>query len=134
MQNFKFHHLGIATFSAKRTIAFYKELGFQCTEIINDPFQDVNLSFLTKRNHPKIELVEPVSEASPVANILKKNGASLYHICYEVRNLEESIRLLREKKFILITPPIRAVALDNCYICFLFSKEFGLFELVQSKL
>lgn len=129
----KFHHIAVATASIEDTLAFYKIQGFSCTEIVIDSFQKVKISFLTKEGHPQIELVEPVSEASPVSGILKKSGTTPYHFCYEVDNIEEAIAYLKKEKFIQIGSPVQATAMDGKLICFLFSAKVGLIELLQLK-
>ncbi len=81
--------------------------------------------------YPLLELVEPVSEKSPVRNILNKAGVSAYHFCYEVENLNDSIAELRKKKFMLLVKPVEAVAFDGRKICFLYHKDAGLIELLE---
>ena len=122
----------LTRWSIKETSDQYKEWGFNMSEIIHDPIQNVNICFLTKNDHPVIELIEPITDSSPVANILNKIGVSPYHICYEVKNIEESIIELKEKRFIPIIRPSKAVAIENKLICFLYKKETGLIELIQS--
>ena len=131
LDKLRFHHIGIATYSLKETSDQYKKWGFNISGIVHDPIQNVNICFLTKNNHPLIELIEPITDTSPIINILNKIGVSPYHICYEVEDMEESIRELRENKFIPIIRPSKAIALENKLICFLYKKEIGLIELLQ---
>lgn len=128
---FRFHHIAVATSSAEKTMEFYKKLGFKCTEVIDDPLQNVKISFLSREGHPRIELVEPMSETSPVSAILKKTGTTPYHFCYEVDNMQEAIAYLKKEKFIQLGPPVHAKAIDGKMICFLFSPDIGLIELLQ---
>jgi methylmalonyl-CoA/ethylmalonyl-CoA epimerase len=40
----------------------------------------------------QIELIEPLSEASPIANFLKKNPAGgQHHVCFEVADINEAV-------------------------------------------
>lgn len=84
-----------------------------------------------KEGFPTTELIEPVSDTSPVANMLKKNGVSPYHFCYEVELIYESVRKLKKSGFVLLNKPVHALALENKLICFLFNKTIGLIELVE---
>lgn len=79
-----------------------------------------------------IELVEPTDERSSVNKLLKKNGVSPYHVCYEVDNIEECFVLLTEQYgFIPLFRPVEAAAFGNRLICYLYKKEIGFVELVN---
>lgn len=131
LTDFLFHHIGVVTNSIEATALYYKEAGYDITNKIFDPVQTVNICFLKKIGFPIIELIEPILDTSPAANILKKNGVSPYHFCYEVENIDEAIKKLKKKKFVPIIRPVQAIALENRLICFLFNKDIGLIELVQ---
>ena len=133
LDSFCFHHVGIAVESIEKTAVYFIEAGYKMTNIVFDPKQNVNISFLEKVGSPLLELVEPVDEKSPVRNILNKVGVSAYHFCYEVENLDDSIAQLRQKKFILLVKPVEAVAFDGRKICFLYHKETGLIELLEKE-
>lgn len=128
-----FHHIGIATYNIENTAGIYLDAGYSVTRIITDFTQNVNICFLVKESTPLIELVAPLSDGSPVSKILKTSGVTPYHTCYEVIDIYESISILKQKKFIPIIKPVPAIALENQLICFLYNKDFGLIELLQSK-
>jgi methylmalonyl-CoA/ethylmalonyl-CoA epimerase len=131
LTNAKFHHVGVAAESIEKTAKLFTEAGYKMTNVIFDPMQNVNISFLEKPDSPLLELVEPVDEKSPVRNILNKVGVSAYHFCYEAENLDDSIAELRKKKFMLLVKPVEAVAFDGRKICFLYHKDAGLIELLE---
>jgi methylmalonyl-CoA/ethylmalonyl-CoA epimerase len=133
LSEFQFHHIGFAVKSIKLTSQYYLNSGYEMTPKIFDPVQKVFICFLKKNENPTIELIEPISESSPVTEILKRNGVTPYHICYEVHDINEAIIKLRTQNFILVGDPVNAVALDNRKICFLYNKHTGLVELVNSK-
>ena len=133
LANAIFHHVGIAVESIEKTAVHFIEAGYKMTNIVFDPKQNVNISFLEKVGSPLLELVEPIDEKSPVRNILNKVGVSAYHFCYEVENLDDSIAQLRQKKFMLLVKPVEAVAFDGRKICFLYHKETGLIELLEKE-
>ena len=126
-----FHHVGIAVESIERTTTLFTEAGYKMTNVVFDPKQNVNISFLEKVGNPLLELVEPVDEESPVRNILNKVGVSAYHFCYEVQNIDNSIAQLRKKKFMLLVKSVEAIAFGGRKICFLYHKETGLIELLE---
>jgi methylmalonyl-CoA/ethylmalonyl-CoA epimerase len=128
------HHYGFATEDIERSEATYKLLGFErCSDIITDPVQNVRLLFIRNgdSNTPLIELVEPLSEQSPVSGILKKSKASLYHSCYIVDDMTAAIQELKQNRFVLLSQPVSAIAFENRQICFLFNKHVGLVELLE---
>ena len=132
-KNFKFHHLGIATFDIEKTKLFYKEMGFVVTPIVHDVIQDVKICFLKREFTPLIELVAPLSENSPVSKIINTSGVNPYHTCYEVEDIVNSISNLKSNGFLPLFKPVPAIAIESRLICFLFNKNFGLIELLQSK-
>ena len=133
LKGFVFHHIGIATGNIEKTTTFYLEAGYSCTSVIPDPIQNVSICFLTREASPLIELVSPLTEDSPVSKIIQSTGVTPYHTCYEVVNIEISIKLLKQMGFLPIFKPVPAIALKNRLICFLYNKNFGLIELLQSK-
>lgn len=133
LHNFKFHHIGVATNSIDSTSVYYKNAGYSKTETVFDPIQNVNISFLNKNGMPMVELLEPVDEKSPINKIIKTSGVSPYHCCYVVDDINDAIIELRKQKYVMLSMPVEAVALDNRKICFLFNKEVGLIELLESK-
>jgi len=131
LESMVFHHIGIATDSINKTSKYYLNAGYHMTNIISDTIQKVNIVFLSKSNMPLIELLEPISEDSPVTKIIKKNGVTPYHVCYEVEDINQSVAALRKMRFMPLFKSVEAIALDNRKICFLFNKEIGLIELLE---
>jgi len=129
--NSKLHHIGIACKSIKVTAEFYIQLGYKLSEIVFDPIQKVNIAFLTKINETCIELIEPFDDNSPINTILKKNGTSPYHLCFEVDNIESAIDDMKLQKFLKIGKVEFASAMNNGKICFMYSKDKGLIELYE---
>ena len=134
MIQYRYHHTGVATKDIEITSAFYKNIGYSQSEIVIDKIQNVRICFLSKKNSPLIELVEPINECSPVNEILKKNGNIPYHFCYEVDGMTEAILEMKKSGFIKIINPVPAKAFNNRLICFLYNKDVGLIELLEKEL
>ena len=86
MEEFTFHHVGVAVRTLEESIPAYKSLfGYEVTSgPFDDPIQRVSVCFLSRREgDPAIELVAPLGPNSPIDRILKKGGGT-YHVCYEV--------------------------------------------------
>lgn len=129
--DFKIHHIGYVTDNIIITSAIFEELGYESDEKILDPIQKVYICFLHKGNVPSIELVEPIDEQSSINKILKRNGVSPYHICYEVSDIEKAYSELVEDGFVPLFRPVEAAAINDRLICYLYKKEIGYIELVN---
>lgn len=128
-----FHHIGIACRDIAKTQAFYLGQGYTASPVVEDPLQHVRISFLEKEGAPRIELLEPLDDQSPVARTLATSGVSPYHMCYEVEDIEAAVNHLRGQRFLLVNGPVPACAMDNRCIAFLFQKNIGLIELVEAQ-
>ena len=128
-----FHHIGIACRDIAKTQAFYLQMGYTASPIVEDPVQHVRISFLEKDGAPRLELLEPLDEQNPVARTLATVGVTPYHMCYEVENIEATIAELRGQRFLLVNGPVPACAMENKRIAFLYQKNTGLIELVEAQ-
>lgn len=133
ISDFKIHHIGVAVSDIQAASAVYRENGYLCSETVFDPIQNVNICFAEKPDELRAELLEPAGENSPVSEILKKNGGEpeVYHVCYAVPNLEQTIADLRKERWLLVKPPVPAVACGNAKVAFLYSRDAGLIELLE---
>ena len=127
-----FHHIGIACRDIDKTREFYLGLGYTASPVVDDPLQHVRICFLDKEGAPRLELLQPLDDQSPVARTLATAGVTPYHFCYEVRNIDEAIAALRPKRFLLVSGPVPACALGDRRIAFLYNKNNGLIELVEN--
>jgi methylmalonyl-CoA/ethylmalonyl-CoA epimerase len=126
-----FHHIGIACRDIDKTKTFYLSMGYVAAPVIDDPLQHVSVCFLDKEGAPRLELLAPLDDQSPVERTLKSVGVSPYHICYAVDNMEEAIASLRAQRFLLVSGPVPACAMADHRVAFLFHKNTGLIELVE---
>lgn len=131
LSTMKFHHIGVAVKSIEQTASVYVLGGYKKSSIIYDPHQNVSICWLTKEGMPTIELLQPVDGKSPVNKILEKNGVTPYHVCYVVENIEQSIIGMKKLKYVVVSKPVEAVAINGSKVSFLFNKNVGLVELVE---
>lgn len=127
-----FHHVGIACRDILKSSKFYTLMGYQADPVIDDPIQHVRVCFLEKEGAPRLELLEPLDEQSPVARTLSTSGVSPYHICYEVADITAAIEALRGQRFLLVNGPVPACAMGDKRIAFMYQKNTGLIELVEN--
>ncbi|WP_026619322.1 methylmalonyl-CoA/ethylmalonyl-CoA epimerase [Ensifer sp. WSM1721] len=82
------NHVAIAVPDLSSAAESYRStLGAVVTEPQALPEHGVTVVFVTLPN-TKVELLEPLGEASPIAAFLEKNPAGgMHHICYEVLDI-----------------------------------------------
>ena len=133
MDNFIFHHVGIAVRDIEKSIEAYKNLfAYELTSgPFDDPIQNVTVCFLSRSaGDTVLELVAPLGPGSPIDRILKKGGGP-YHFCYAVPDIQHAIDFLTEKGAILISSPVPAVAFEMRPIAWMMTEENLLVELLQ---
>lgn len=126
-----FHHMGIACRDIARTVRFYLDMGYTASAVVDDPLQHVKVCFLNKDGAPRLELLEPLDEQSPVLRMLDAVGVTPYHTCYAVSNIKEAVSALRSRRFLLVNGPVPACAIGDRRVAFMFQKNIGLIELVE---
>ncbi len=131
-QMLTFHHIGIACRDIERTAKFYTAMGYTASPVASDALQHVNICFLDKDGAPRVELLAPLDDQSPVLRTLDTVGVTPYHMCYEVDDIETAIAQLRaDHRLMLVSGPVPACAMAGKRVAFLFQKHTGLIELVE---
>jgi methylmalonyl-CoA/ethylmalonyl-CoA epimerase len=84
----RLNHVAIAVADVAAAARLYREtLGASVSESVQQPDHGVTTVFVTLSN-TKIELLEPLGVASPIARFLKRNpDGGIHHVCYEVDNI-----------------------------------------------
>ena len=84
----RLNHVAIAVRDLAAASALYAgTLGAKVSAPVPQPDHGVTVVFIDLPN-TKIELLEPLGEASPIARFLEKNpDGGMHHICYEVDDI-----------------------------------------------
>jgi len=84
----RLNHVAIAVRDIAKAAAVYRDtLGADVTDKVPQPDHGVFTVFINLPN-TKIELLEPMSETSPIAKFLDKNpDGGIHHVCYEVDDI-----------------------------------------------
>ncbi len=131
-----FHHIGIVVQSIQNCVeGFLQSLQAEWDgTIFHDPNQGVRVTFLPSKQtgNPLVELVEPAGENSPVTSFLK-SGGGLHHLCYEIEDLEDQLRLSRGQGGIVVRPPVPAVAFQQRRIAWVYTKNKLLVEFLENQ-
>lgn len=84
----RLNHVAIAVKDIARASAMYRDtLGATVSPVQDLPEHGVRVVFVELPN-TKIEFLEPLGAASPIAKFLEKNpDGGMHHICYEVSDI-----------------------------------------------
>jgi methylmalonyl-CoA/ethylmalonyl-CoA epimerase len=84
----RLNHVAIAVADIARASDVYcRTLGAHVSLPVAQPEHGVTTVFITLPN-TKIELIEPLGEASPITKFLQRNPeGGIHHVCYEVANI-----------------------------------------------
>jgi methylmalonyl-CoA/ethylmalonyl-CoA epimerase len=92
----RLNHVAIAVPDVAAAAAVYRDvLGAEVSAAVAQPDHGVTTVFVTLPN-TKIELLEPLGEASPIAKFLERNpDGGMHHLCYEVPDIYAARDALR---------------------------------------
>jgi methylmalonyl-CoA/ethylmalonyl-CoA epimerase len=84
----RLNHVAIAVHDIDKAARIYRDtLAAEVSAKVPLPDHGVTTVFVTLPN-TKIELLEPLGEASPIAKFLERNAdGGIHHICYEVDDI-----------------------------------------------
>jgi|SRR5882672_7795084 len=128
----KVDHIGIATRQIDEALGLWRDaLGLQVDsteEVIEQGVRVVMLSI----GESHIELLEPLSQDSPVGKFLDKRGPGIHHLAVRVKDIRASLARLKEKGTRLIDESPRTGA-GGCLVAFVHPSAANgvLLELVQ---
>jgi len=126
-----FHHVGIAVSDLGRAADQMIRL-FQArkaSDVFHDASQGVHVQFV-KLGDLLVELLAPAAQPSPVDGVLRR-GIALYHVGYEVRDLDGQLASWKDTEVKLVSPPKPAVAFGGRRVAFVMWQGF-LVELIEA--
>ena len=129
-------HIGIACENLDQASKFWNLIGLlQGDDELVEDQGVVTRFFSTSPNDPstpKIELLEPTGQDTPIGKFLSKRGPGVQQVCFRVENLEAMIELLVDNGIMMIDTEPRKGA-HGALIAFVHPKSTGgvLVELAQ---
>ncbi|HOO59392.1 MAG TPA: methylmalonyl-CoA epimerase [Candidatus Mcinerneyibacteriales bacterium] len=129
----KIDHVGVAVSSLEEHIPFYRDiLGLELVGTEEVPEQKVRVAMF-QVGEVKIELLEPLSEESPIAKFIEKKGEGIHHLAYDTDDIEDELSVMKGKGVRLIDEEPRSGA-HGSRIAFLHPKSSAkvLTELCQA--
>ncbi|MGE0383648.1 MAG: VOC family protein [Gammaproteobacteria bacterium] len=128
-----FDHIGFLTEDIDRDAAIFEQLFGSMTwsAKIADPLQGVVALFGRTRDGLVYELLQPLSEKSPITRSLKTRTNVLNHLCFRCNDLATEAMRLRAQGFRPITEPTPAAAFAGNLIQFFYHSNGMLLELIE---
>ncbi len=128
----KVDHIGIATREIEAALSLWRDaLGLEVDSTEEVAEQGVRVAMLPI-GETHIELLEPLSQDSPVGKFLDKRGPGIHHVAIRVADIKATLSALKKKGTRLIdeTPRIGA---GGCLVAFVHPSSVNgvLLELVQ---
>lgn len=129
-------HIGIACENLDDSSSFWSLLGLiqGDDELVEDQGVTTRFFSTSENDHstPKIELLEPTGEDTPIGKFLSKRGPGVQQVCFRVEDIKSVISLLLENGIQMIDTVPRKGA-HGAMIAFVHPKSTGgvLVELAQ---
>ncbi len=127
---YKFHHIGYASNSLVRDREFFKRLGYTQEGLdFKDPEQGIIGCFLQGPG-PRIELLENLPDSDTLTPWLN-TGVKMYHLAYQVEDLDKAIIWARGQRGRMTAAPVPAVAFEGRRICFFAFRQGPMLEFIE---
>ena len=131
----RLNHVAIAVRDLGKAAAIYRDtLGAEISPAVPQPDHGVTTVFVTLPN-TKIELLEPLGDASPIAKFLDRNpDGGVHHICCEVEDIRAARDALRAGGARVLGDGEPKIGAHGKPVLFLHPKDFAgtLVELEQT--
>ena len=129
MEKKRFHHIGIACRNIEEGKRDLQKLfpGTEFNQTVFDKEQGASLCMATVDDGVRMELIS----GDPVCNLVAEN-VSVYHLCFEVGDMDKAISEMTEGGAILVSETKPAVLFGAKRVAFPYSPA-GLVELVEEK-
>ncbi|MBF0423046.1 MAG: methylmalonyl-CoA epimerase [Magnetococcales bacterium] len=121
----RLNHVAIVVPDLAAAAARYRDdLGAKVEDPIELPEHGVRV-VMVRLTNTTVELLHPLSEASPVAGFLKKNpGGGMHHVCYEVQDVVAATKVMMDKGVKVLNEKPKIGAHGNPVV-FLHPKDFN---------
>ncbi|HLE26104.1 MAG TPA: methylmalonyl-CoA epimerase, partial [Thermodesulfobacteriota bacterium] len=95
----RLYHVAIAVRNIDEVVKLYETaLGLKVTHVEVVGEQGVKAAMLEPEGGgPAIELLEPLSDNSPISKFLEKRGEGIHHICFLVDDIESALERLKKE-------------------------------------
>ena len=117
-------HIGIAIDNFDKDAPFWKLLLNNSTPIVEEVKGQEVITEIFDTGRGKIELLEAISQDSPITKFIEKRGKGIHHICLEVEDIQQAIKELIEAGVELIDKSPR-IGAEGYMIAFIHPRSTG---------
>jgi len=129
-----FHHFGLLSSDPEASCRLLTSLGYSVSGLIDDPLQNVRLHWAAHPVLPNVEVISPTDITGPVTNLAKKFQHGIYHLCFEVTDIQSCLDQLSANARVLeVSPPKPAILFQNRRVSFYRVENLGLIELLEQR-
>jgi len=127
------NHIGIATPSLDDSEVLWSKLGFSPTIDKTNEEQGVKIRFMEGSGNTRIELLEPLSNDTPVGRFIERSGPGVQQIAIDVPDIDSMISDLINIGVRMVSE-VPVIGSDGHRIAFIHPSSAGgvLIELVES--
>jgi methylmalonyl-CoA/ethylmalonyl-CoA epimerase len=132
VQEYRFHHLGLAVKRPQKALAFLKAQGYRIVDQVFDPLQRVNLVWCMHATMPAVEVIYQTGAEGPLNAVLAERTESFYHTCYAVEDMGASVENLKQHglRVVCVSEKKPSVLFAGQAVSFHYIPGFGLIEFV----
>lgn len=125
------HHIGFAVTDIQKTKCLFVRNGYVADEVLRDEALQVELCYLHKQGTTSIELVRQLNPDSLENQLISQIGVTVYHLCYEIPDLDQAYQELVEQGYQPLFLPVSVNTLNGARICYFHHTDLGYIELLQ---
>lgn len=128
-----FHHFGLAVREPGDAFRYLQSLGYAVSPIIYDTLQRVNLALCCHPEMPRVEVVWPGEDPSPIDTMIKHRSGLVYHLCYTAADPESAVAAIEEAGLNVVAAsiPKEAALFSGREVSFFFVENVGLIEIIR---
>ncbi len=128
-----FHHFGLAVRNPDDALHYLQSLGYVVSSTVQDPLQKVNLALCFHPNMPRVEVVWPGADPSPIDKMIQRHSGLVYHLCYTADSPERAVTAIEQAGLNIVPASItvEAVLFGGREVSFFFVENVGLIEIIR---
>jgi hypothetical protein len=128
-----FHHFGLAVRNPHDAFHYLQSLGYTVSSTVHDPLQRVNLALCSHSEMPRVEVVWPGDDPSPIDALIKQHSGLVYHLCYTAESPERAVTAIEQAGLNIVAAsiPKEAVLFGGREVSFFFVDNVGLIEIIR---
>ena len=129
----QFHHFGLAVRNPEAAFRYLQSLGYTVSSIAHDPLQRVNLALCCHSEMPRVEVIWPGEDPSPIDKMIRHHSGLVYHLGYTAESPERAVTAIEQAGLTIVAASTskEAVLFGGREVAFFFVENVGLIEIIR---